>query len=145
MTQGRTQRTTEVTLHMHLDNIKDGTHQSLLDLFSIAVLGGRGVSSLGFRVQLPYLRSHSANGGQVIACTQEVWSVDLQLKVAQPLDNSLWALQERRQGACGHWHLVCFFTATFHQHDQTGSYSGLSLVFTDWLLQLLLFPIIDCL
>lgn len=43
----------------------------------------------GGRVRWPYLWGHSANGGQVIASAQEVWSVDLQLKVAQPLDNGL--------------------------------------------------------
>lgn len=62
---------------------------------------------------LPYLRGHSANGGQVIPSTQEVWSVDLQLKVAQPLDNGLWALRERRQGVCCHWLRVCFFNSHF--------------------------------
>ena len=36
-----------------------------------------------------YLWGHTANGGNVIARADEVWSVDLQLKFAQPLDNSL--------------------------------------------------------
>lgn len=74
---------------MHAD-IKDGTIESC-GLGSIVVLGGScdlsGVQGSGFRV--PYLRGHSANGGQVIPSAQEVWSVDLQLKVAQPLDNGL--------------------------------------------------------
>lgn len=46
-----------------------------------------GVLGSGF--SLPYLWGHSANGGQVITSAQEVRSVDLQLKVAQPLDNGL--------------------------------------------------------
>lgn len=46
-----------------------------------------GVLGSGFK--LPYLWGHSANGGQVITSAQEVRSVDLQLKAAQPLDNSL--------------------------------------------------------
>lgn len=44
---------------------------------------------LGSGVSLPYLWGHSANGGQVVTSAQEVRSVDLQLKVAQPLDNGL--------------------------------------------------------
>lgn len=45
--------------------------------------------ALGSGFMLPYLWGHSANGGQVITSAQEVISVDLQLKVAQPLDNGL--------------------------------------------------------
>lgn len=56
-----------------------------------------GVLGSGF--SLPYLWGHSANGGQVITSAQEVRSVDLQLKVAQPLDNGLWALQEKKKVA----------------------------------------------
>lgn len=75
---------------MHASGQHQGQHEAKsVRLGSTVVLGAGGVSSLGFRVQLPYLRSHSANGGQVIARAQEVWSVDLQLKVAQPLDNGL--------------------------------------------------------
>lgn len=44
---------------------------------------------VGSGVKLPYLWGHSANGGQVVTSAQEVRSVDLQLKVAQPLDNGL--------------------------------------------------------
>ena len=51
----------------------------------------------GQRSGVPYLWGHSANGGYVIPGADEVWSVDLQLKVTQPLDNSLRALGERRQ------------------------------------------------
>lgn len=54
---------------------------------------------LGSGFKLPYLWGHSANGGQVITSAQEVRSVDLQLKVAQPLDNGLWALQEKKKVA----------------------------------------------
>lgn len=36
-----------------------------------------------------YLWGHSANGRNVIAGADEVWSVDLQLKFTQPFDNSL--------------------------------------------------------
>lgn len=75
---------------MHLGNVKDSTSQSRADLFplwSLEVSVTSGVQGSG--LSLPYLRSHSANGGQVIPRTQEVWSVDLQLKVAQPLDNGL--------------------------------------------------------
>lgn len=78
---------------MHLGNIKDGTNQSRADWFpswswgGACDLWGSGGERGGIRV--PYLRGHSANGGQVIPSAQEVWCVDLQLKVAQPLDNGL--------------------------------------------------------
>ena len=71
-------------VHMHLGNRRHNSKSCRL--VSIVVLAG---ASLGVRGQMPYLRGHSANGGQVIARGQEVWSVDLQLKVAQPLDNGL--------------------------------------------------------
>ena len=72
---------------MHPENIEDSTNPNL----PIGVLGGGcDLSEVqGVRVQLPYLWGHSANGGQVIPSAHEVRSVDLQLKVAQPLDNGL--------------------------------------------------------
>lgn len=76
--------------YMHLGNVKDSTSQSWADLFPLCSLEVPVTSGVqGSGVSLPYLRGHSANGGQVIPSAQEVWSVDLQLKVAQPLDNGL--------------------------------------------------------
>lgn len=75
---------------MHLGNIEYSRNQSRADSFPTVVFGGAcRLWGSGSGFTLPYLRGHSANGGQVIPSTQEVWSVDLQLKVAQPLDNGL--------------------------------------------------------
>lgn len=50
-------------MHMQLENIKDSTNLSPADFFTLWSLEVRGYTLWGFRDQLPYLRSHSANGG----------------------------------------------------------------------------------
>lgn len=86
---------------MHTTNQKRGGAPARGGFSQVPVTSGGGVGCLGSGFKLPYLWGHSANGGQVITSAQEVRSVDLQLKVAQPLDNGLWALQEKKKGGNG--------------------------------------------
>lgn len=46
---------------------------------------------------VPHLRSHAADGGQVIASADEVGGVELQLERGEPLAHGLGALEDTRQ------------------------------------------------
>lgn len=107
------------SVHMHTADSTNQSRGGSNGLLSVPVTSG----ILGSGFSLPYLWGHSANGGQVITSAQEVRSVDLQLKVAQPLDNGLWALQEKKKVAMVSLSSCCFCKTRFCLSSPALSYS----------------------